>query len=344
MAFVSTITYPTAIALTTPSAGKVKVVADYSDMDRIAQFSIAFYHVDGHVMQVVTLADVAPVVDTETGWFMFDLSVPLADPGQGGRAIALIDAIATGGVASFYALASPLTALDGPAVGHVATALTPPIGDSIVFDAHGHRLDTAWDVDAVPICLTAGTLIDTPDGARLIDDLRVGDLVTTWDGDARPVRMIHSRRIKGDDLRHNRKLWPVCIQAGAMGFGLPQRNLWVSPQHRMLYQSIRVPLLFGEDAVFIRAKSMAATFEQVYVDSGLSEITYVQLVFDRHEVIFAEGAATESFHPGEEVIATMSPDARAELFTLFPELRVGGHSHDAAFTTLRSWELMACVA
>lgn len=57
-----------------------------------------------------------------------------------------------------------------------------------------------------------------------------------------------------------------------------------------------------------------------------------------------QGAATESFHPDAEGIANLSPKARTELYTIFPALRVGGHCHDAAFTTPRSWELMACVA
>jgi hypothetical protein len=62
---------------------------------------------------------------------------------------------------------------------------------------------------------------------------------------------------------------------------------------------------------------MAAAFEDVFVDSSLSEVTYFHLVFDRHEVIFAEGAATESFHPGEEGVLNLSSEARTELFTLW---------------------------
>jgi hypothetical protein len=67
----------------------------------------------------------------------------------------------------------------------------------------------------------------------------------------------------------------------------------------------------------LSAKSMAAAFEDVFVESSLSEVTYFHLVFDRHEVIFAEGAATESFHPGEEGVLNLSSEARTELFTLW---------------------------
>ena len=67
----------------------------------------------------------------------------------------------------------------------------------------------------------------------------------------------------------------------------------------------------------LSAKSMAAAFEDVFVESSLSEATYFHLVFDRHEVIFAEGAATESFHRGEEGVLNLSSEAQTELFTLW---------------------------
>ena len=96
-------------------------------------------------------------------------------------------------------------------------------------------------------CLTAGTMIDTPDGPVRIDDLTPGDLVVVMDGPPQPVRMIHAETISGDALKADRALWPVCIQAGALGFGLPRQNLRVSPAHRMLYRHIRIPLMFGEE-------------------------------------------------------------------------------------------------
>jgi len=45
------------------------------------------------------------------------------------------------------------------------------------------------------------------------------------------------------------------------------------------------------------------------------------MLFDTHEVIYANGAATESFHPGQEGIAGVDDAAREELFAIFPELR-----------------------
>ncbi|MEM9228823.1 MAG: Hint domain-containing protein, partial [Pseudomonadota bacterium] len=51
----------------------------------------------------------------------------------------------------------------------------------------------------------------------------------------------------------------------------------------------------------------------------MAEVEYFHVLFDRHQVIFAEGAATESFHPGEASDA-MSDATRAEILELFPHL------------------------
>jgi len=225
-----------------------------------------------------------------------------------------------------------------------STTIAAASGQSIQFDVYGNRVDGNITEGSSIICLVNGTLIETIHGPVPVEELEVDDMIVTFDSDPQPIRMIHLRKIGSEELRQNRKLWPVCIQKGALGFGLPMRNLYVSPQHRMLYQHIRIPLMFGEDAVFVRAKSLAASFEEIYVDSSISEITYFHLVFDQHEVIYAEGAPTESFHPGPEGIAALDAEAREELFTIFPHLRYGNESHADAFRTLRSWELMTIVA
>ena len=194
------------------------------------------------------------------------------------------------------------------------------------------------------ICLTEGCLIATPGGETLIEDLEVGQLVETLSNGAQPIRMIYSRTLSGVDYRDDRRLWPVRIGQGALGFGLPRRDLWVSPQHRMVFRHIRIPLMFGEEAVFVKAKSLCAAFDNVRVDASRRAVTYFHLVFDRHEILFAEGAATESFHPGPAGIAALDPEAREELFAIFPELAVGGTRTEADLITLKSWELMSAVA
>jgi hypothetical protein len=46
------------------------------------------------------------------------------------------------------------------------------------------------------------------------------------------------------------------------------------------------------------------------------------MLFDNHEIVFAEGCPSESFHPGHQGLDAFAEAARSEIFELFPELRV----------------------
>ena len=75
--------------------------------------------------------------------------------------------------------------------------------------------------DGVIPCFAAGTQLLTPFGPRRVETLRIGDPVSTADRGPLPIRWIENRRLFQDDLERNLKLRPVCISAGALGFGLP---------------------------------------------------------------------------------------------------------------------------
>ncbi len=78
-------------------------------------------------------------------------------------------------------------------------------------------------------------------------------------------------------------------------------------------------MLLGESEVLVAAKHLVDGVD-VTVEQR-AEITYVHILFDMHEIIFAEGAASESFHPGEVGLCAVHGAAREELFALFPDLR-----------------------
>ena len=61
------------------------------------------------------------------------------------------------------------------------------------------------------------------------------------------------------------------------------------------------------------------------VDKAANSVTYVHILFDRHEIVFAEGAPSESLFTGPEALKSLSSAAQAEVFSLFPELRIPGH-------------------
>lgn len=162
------------------------------------------------------------------------------------------------------------------------------------------------------VCFTPGTMIQTIGGDRPIESLSVGDLVVTRDNGVQPIRWIGTSTVPGRG-----KFAPIRITAGA----LPdlKKDILVSPQHRMLMEGYRAELLFGRREVFVAANHM---LDSKFVTVEAREhVTYIHLMFDQHEVIFANGVPSESFHPGSYGVDGMNEQAREELFAIFPTLR-----------------------
>ena len=174
------------------------------------------------------------------------------------------------------------------------------------------------DWNPVP-CFTAGVRLATAKGQRPVEKLSVGDLVQTADNGLQPVRWIGSRTLDAVDLAASPNLRPIRIRKGALGDRLPKRDLLVSPQHRMMVRSAIAQKLFGADEVLVAAKHLLS-LEGVEVALDVAEITYVHVLFDRHEVVYAEGAQSESLYTGEQALRAVGAAARAEIFALFPEL------------------------
>lgn len=162
------------------------------------------------------------------------------------------------------------------------------------------------------ICFTPGTMIRTPHGPRAIETLRAGDLVITRDNGPQPVRWIGGRRVKATGalmpLRVDRTLLSNATDA-----------LIVSPQHRLLWSGPRAQMLFGEAEVLVAAKHLLGhpAVKKVAGD----HVDYIHMLFDRHEIIYANGAPTESFFPGDSALDAVSDRSRHEMFEIFPELR-----------------------
>ncbi len=170
---------------------------------------------------------------------------------------------------------------------------------------------TFSEIENVIICFTAGTRIATEQGLRPIEDLRVGDMVVTRDHGLQPVRWAGRRSVPAQGA-----LAPVRFETGVLG---NRRPLLVSPQHRMLIEGAGATMLFGESEVLASAKHLVNGGSVAVVPGGM--VSYVHILFDDHEIIYAEGAPSESFFPGETGLDAVAEAAREELFTLFPELR-----------------------
>lgn len=160
------------------------------------------------------------------------------------------------------------------------------------------------------ICFARGTHILTDTGEVAIEDLTPGQKVATLDHGLQPLRWIGHRSVPATG-----NLAPIVIRAGVLG---NTRDLRVSPQHRMLVRGAQAQLLFGEDEVLVAAKHLT-NWDGVFAETG-GAVEYFHMMFDRHQIVFAEGAASESFHPGAVGIGALEDNARAEVLHLFPEL------------------------
>ncbi len=187
------------------------------------------------------------------------------------------------------------------------------------------------------ICLMRGTNVRTPKGDVPVETLRAGDLVSTDDDRAVPVRWIGVRRLTAAELREAPELRPVRIRAGAFGAGRPQRDMWVSPQHRIALDDWRAELLFGTPGVLAPAKGLV-NGQTVTVDDTVEDVEYFHVLCDRHEILVTEGLPTESFHPGSHSLSGLDEAVRAELVALFPDLAEDVAGPAAAAPAIRPWE------
>ncbi|SIS73419.1 Hint domain-containing protein [Paracoccus saliphilus] len=183
------------------------------------------------------------------------------------------------------------------------------------------------DNDPEPVvCFTIGTLIETDQGNKPVEELAVGDLICTMDDGYQPIRWIGSTRRDAVDLFHEPKLRPVRIRVGALGNGLPKRDLMVSRQHRVLVKSKIAQRMFGAEEILVPANKLIG-LPGIGIADDIDDVTYFHILFDRHQVIFSEDAPTESLFTGPEALKSVPREARKEIETLFPEIT------DPDFTT-----------
>lgn len=174
------------------------------------------------------------------------------------------------------------------------------------------------DAQGASPCFTPGTMIATARGEVKIERLKAGDKVITRDNGLQVIRWIGSRKINTAMCLTHAHLAPVRIRKGALGNDLPERDMMVSPNHRMLVANDKTALHFEESEVLVAAKHLTGL-------SGVDVVrqvdsTYLHLMFDRHEVILSDGAWSESFQPDVQALAGIGNAQRLELLELFPEL------------------------
>jgi len=175
------------------------------------------------------------------------------------------------------------------------------------------------------VCFTAGTLIETATGPRPVQGLAIGDLVWTLDAGWQPIRWIGTREVSLADQLRDPRLCPVVFEPGALGPGVPARRMAVSPQHRIWLSDWRCELFFGASEVLVAAHALV-NGGSVHVDPPQAAVTYVHFLLDGHQIVRSNGALSESFFPTALSLGGVDRAARAELFTLFPDLATLRHT------------------
>lgn len=193
-----------------------------------------------------------------------------------------------------YESFDPATGTLGEPLSSEGGTLDTFIMSDLALAENGHSNSTNWqigapfrsapfDTTALPAaCFAVGTLIGTPGGPVAVEQLAAGDLVVVHGGASQAVRWVSHRQCRCDQSRQPARVRPVRVQAGAFGGHLPQRDLFLSPEHAVFQEGVLVP---------IHRLVNGTTIRQVTAP----DVTYYHVALDNHGVLFAEGLPAESY-------------------------------------------------
>lgn len=187
-----------------------------------------------------------------------------------------------------------------------------------------HTIDLeARDQNANPlggvICFTPGTMILTEGGAKPVEHIGEGDRVQTKDNGVQEVLWTGQRRITGARLYAMPHLAPIRLRAGALGKDVPDAGLLVSPDHRISVKGAAAQNLFNTNEVLVAARDLVND-HSIVVDHAQREVTYHHMLLPGHEIVFANGVETESFHPASAGLDSLGEQDRARLLSHLPDL------------------------
>ncbi len=140
-----------------------------------------------------------------------------------------------------------------------------------------------YETGAFVVCFLAGTRIATPEGETPVETLAIGDRVLTADGRVAPVRWVGVQTVVSvfaEPLR----AFPIRIRAGALGEGLPVRDLFVSPDHALFL-----------DGVLVQAGALVNGATVTRETAMPERFTWFHVELEDHALILAEGVPAETF-------------------------------------------------
>lgn len=203
-------------------------------------------------------------------------------------------------------LGRSFTVTDGRSSHALTLILVPETGAQLLLSRDGlpPRDRDLWVVrlegprprapEAVPALpgLAPDARISTPSGPRPLWALRPGDRVTTRDSGPQPIVWMGVQRLQPARLQLMPGLRPVRLRVPGAA------DLLVSPRQRLLVQGAGTEALFNSPEVLVTAADLCDG-TAIRPDRQRREVSYVQIMLDRHEILYANGLAIGSYDPAE---------------------------------------------
>ncbi len=176
------------------------------------------------------------------------------------------------------------------------------------------------------ICFTPGTLIQTEQGPLPVEQVGIGTRLQTKDNGLQAVIWQGQRHVSGARLYAMPHLAPVRLNRSSLGVDIPDNSLLVSPDHRIVLRGERARILFNCQEVLVAARDLVNDRE-IIVDRQVRGVQYIHLMLPQHEIVFANGVETESFHPLSADLASMASDDLTRLNAVLPDFSSDAQSY-----------------
>lgn len=221
---------------------------------------------------------------------------------QAGQAVKIFVYDENGDPATLPGIATNATYLGSVMINGQAYPVISYSGDGPIVLSNQTSPTATLTLGADPLCFARGTLIATPEGSVAVENLAIGDTVMTADGEVTTVRWIGRQR------RHPKlcaDALPVRIAAGALGDGLPVRDLFVSPDHALLIEGC-----------LVHAVALVNGRTIVRMTGWSGDVEYFHIETPDHALILAEGAPAETYIDN---VSREQFDNHAEYLALYPD-------------------------
>ena len=294
--------------------------------------------VDGNSGQTTVLEQSLTIVGPVNTELTFDYGLRTAAAGDAGSDGFRVEVLDSGGaaIASFDYLpvnlfmdTAPPLAVNFPAAGTYTLRITE-LGDD---DSLGALIDNI----SLLVCFEGNSLIKTNAGFCKASDIQIGQMVWTQDNGYQPVKWVGSRLVSKQEQIADKSLRAVQFNKGSLGCDMPNQDILVSQNHRMVLSNWLVQSHMGMDQALAPAKHFVN--EDGVTLAPCEDVEYVHFMFENHEIVEANGCLSESFFPGDQAMKGINKDAQDELYKLFPELERGaGNDWVTALPVLNRYE------